>query len=196
MEVIIITNEGACQLCFWASNKGMTMNAMTEITAPTSPVDPATFREVMGRFATGITVMTVGTQPDKRAGVTANSFNTVSLDPPLILWSLALKAPSLPLFREHDTFAVNILAAHQKDVALRFARPADDKFAGIETLEGAHGVPLIAGAMAHIECRVAHRYPGGDHEIIVGEVLNTAHFDREPLVFHSGSFCGIRDLEQ
>lgn len=172
------------------------MNAATEITAPTSPVDPTTYREVMGRFATGITVMTVGTNTGRRAGVTANSFNTVSLEPPMILWSLALKAPSLPLFREHDYFAVNILAAHQKDVALRFARPADDKFAGIETLQGVSGVPLIAGAMAHIECRTAHRYPGGDHEILVAEVLNTAHFEHEPLVFHGGSFCSIQSLGQ
>lgn len=172
------------------------MNAATKVTAPSAPVDPATFRQVMGRFTTGITVITVGTDDARRAGVTVNSFNTVSLEPPMILWSLALKAPSLPLFRAHEHFAVNILAADQEAVALQFAQPAADKFTGIETAPGATGTPLIAGAMAHVECRTAHRYPGGDHEIIVGEVLSTAHFERDPLVFHGGSFFGLRDLQR
>ena len=153
-------------------------------------MDAREYRSILGRFVTGVTVMTVQTE-GQRAGVTANSFNTVSLDPPLILWSLALKAPSLSLFRASDHFGVNILADHQEDVAMSFAHPAEDKFAGVETIAGDHGMPLIAGAMAHLECRVAHRYPGGDHEIIVGEILRMSSCEATPLVFHAGNFAKV-----
>jgi flavin reductase (DIM6/NTAB) family NADH-FMN oxidoreductase RutF len=155
------------------------------------PCDPASYRDVMGAFATGVTVMTLGTADGFRLGVTASSFNTVSLDPPLILWSLALKAPSLAEFRRHDHFAVNVLAADQKDIALQFARPSEDKFAGIPTAQGTLGLPLIVGALAHIECRTVARYPGGDHEIMLGEVVSLRRADRAPLVFQSGAFHGL-----
>lgn len=158
--------------------------------APPS-IDPAEYRRVLGRFATGVTIMTARAPGGIQVGVTANSFNTVSLDPPLILWSLALRAPSLPVFRGQGHFAVNILAADQHELALRFARPMEDKFAGVPVRAGIGGAPLIDGAMAHIECQVAHRYPGGDHEIIVGHVLNMEGSDRAPLVFHSGKFCEV-----
>ena len=152
--------------------------------------DPALYRDVMGAFATGVTVMTL--QGDGfRLGVTASSFNTVSLDPPLILWSLALKAPSLDAFRRHDLFAVNVLSAEQKDIALQFARPSDDKFAGVATVPGQHGLPLIAGALAHIECRTVARYPGGDHEIMLAEVLTLRRGEGDPLVFQRGAFHGL-----
>lgn len=150
--------------------------------------DPQTYRDVMGAFPTGVTVMTLGRNNGFRLGVTASSFNTVSMDPPLILWSLSLKAPSLKHFRESDLFAVNVLGAHQRDVALQFARPSEDKFAGIPMEEGRTGLPLIAGALAHIECRVAARYPGGDHEIMLGEVVALRRGDSAPLVFQRGIF--------
>jgi flavin reductase (DIM6/NTAB) family NADH-FMN oxidoreductase RutF len=155
------------------------------------PCDPMLYRDVMGAFATGVTVMTLGRNDGFRLGVTASSFNTVSLDPPLILWSLALKAPSLDHFRKHDLFAVNVLTAAQRDVALQFARPSDDKFAGIATVEGRYGVPLIAGALAHVECRTVARYPGGDHEIMLAEVLTLRRGDGDPLVFQRGAFHGL-----
>lgn len=172
------------------------MSAATPIpaTVPATlqPCDARTYRDVMGAFPTGVAVMTVGLEGGFRLGVTASSFNTVSLDPPLILWSLALKAPSLAAFRAHDHFAVNVLGAEQKDVALQFARPADDKFAGVPTEAGPQsGVPLLAGALARIECRVAARYAGGDHEIILGEVLGLSRRDGAPLVFQRGAFHGL-----
>ena len=154
-------------------------------------IDPAEYRRVLGRFATGVTIMTARAPGGIQVGVTANSFNTVSLDPPLILWSLALRAPSLPVFRSQEHFAVNILAADQRDLALRFARPSDDKFAGVPVRSGIGGVPLIEGAMAHVECQVAHLYPGGDHEIIVGRVLRMEGSDLPPLIFHCGKFCDV-----
>jgi flavin reductase (DIM6/NTAB) family NADH-FMN oxidoreductase RutF len=152
------------------------------------PCDPVRYRDVMGTFATGVTVMTLGRPDGFRLGVTASSFNTVSLDPPLILWSLAVKAPSLAEFRRNDLFAVNVLAEAQKDMALQFARPSDDKFAGVDLIAGAHGLPLIAGALAHIECRTVARYPGGDHEIMLAEVLTLRRAEDRPLVFQRGGF--------
>jgi flavin reductase (DIM6/NTAB) family NADH-FMN oxidoreductase RutF len=155
------------------------------------PCDAAIYREVMGTFPTGVTVMTLGRNDGFRLGVTASSFNTVSIDPPLILWSLSLRAPSLASFREHDLFAVNVLRSDQRNIALQFARPSDDKFAGIMMESGTTGLPLISGALAHIECRVAARYPGGDHEIILGEVLALCRTEAAPLVFQRGAFHAI-----
>jgi 3-hydroxy-9,10-secoandrosta-1,3,5(10)-triene-9,17-dione monooxygenase reductase component len=155
------------------------------------PCDPALYRDVMGAFATGVTVMTLGQADGFRLGVTASSFNTVSLDPPLILWSLALKAPSLAEFRSSDLFAVNVLSADQKDIALQFARPSEDKFAGVPIVEGTQRLPLIAGALAHIECRTVARYPGGDHEIMLGQVLTLRRSHHAPLVFQSGAFHSL-----
>jgi len=163
-------------------------------TSKPSVIDPATYRAVMGGFATGVTVITLGSATGFRLGVTASSFNTVSLDPPLILWSLALKAPSLAAFRSHDLFAVNVLANDQKDIALQFARPADDKFAGIDITEGANGLPLIKGALAHIECRTVARYSGGDHEIMLGQVVSLRRDDCAPLVFQGGKFHGLAEV--
>jgi 3-hydroxy-9,10-secoandrosta-1,3,5(10)-triene-9,17-dione monooxygenase reductase component len=160
-------------------------------TAEPPVIDPATYRGVMGSFATGVTVITLGSANGFRLGVTASSFNTVSLDPPLILWSLALKAPSLAAFRSHDLFAVSVLANDQKDIALQFARPADDKFAGIDIIEGVNGLPLIKGALAHIECRTVARYAGGDHEIMLGQVVSLRRDDYAPLVFQGGKFHGL-----
>jgi len=178
---------------------GGTMNAVNPIRhaadTPNLPgCDPALYRAVMGCFPTGVTVMTLQDDDLGPIGVTASSFNTVSLAPPLILWSLALSAHSLAAFRANDHFAVNILAAGQAGLASRFARAGADKFDGVETLPGVSGAPLIAGALAHVECRVAARYPGGDHEIILGEVLALRRADGEPLVFSAGRFCAPRAL--
>lgn len=151
-------------------------------------VDPATFRAVLGRFVTGVTVVTTRGPDGTVAGVTASSFNAVSMDPPLILWSLALKAPSLSVFRAARYFAVNILAEDQGDVAMRFARPSENKFASLPIEVGIGGVPLIAGALAHLECEVDNRHPGGDHEIMIGRLLRTYAAEREPLVYHRGKF--------
>ncbi len=171
------------------------MNALNpyaaHVTTDLQPCNPTTYRDVMGAFPTGVTVITLGRNDGFRLGVTASSFNTVSMDPPLILWSLALRAPSLVHFREHDLFAVNVLGSDQRDIALQFARPSDDKFAGIAMETGTTGLPLIAGALAHIECRVAARYPGGDHEIMLGEVVALGRGDAAPLVFQRGSFHAL-----
>lgn len=158
---------------------------------PMPGLTPELYRSVMGCFPTGVTVVTVRGADGAKVGVTASSFNTVSMDPPLILWSLSLRAPSLASFRAAEHFAVNVLADGQDALAQQFARPAEDKFAGIATLTGLTGAPLIEGALAHIECRVAERYAGGDHEIMLGEVVALSQGAGEPLVFRGGRFCRI-----
>ncbi len=172
------------------------MNALNDIRSPSgaSQVTPQRFRDVLGAFATGVTIMTARGPDGARVGCTASSFNTVSLEPPLVLWSLGLRAASLSAFRATDHFGVSILAEDQRDLALHFARPAEDKFAGIAIREGAHGVPLISGALAHLECRIVARYAGGDHEIMLGEVLDLERRDGAPLVYHRGGFHGLRGL--
>lgn len=164
------------------------MFASPATTPPAPGCTPELYRQVMGCFPTGVTVMTMAQPDGTRVGVTASSFNTVSLDPPLILWSLALKAPSLTAFRAADHFAVNVLAEAQHALALQFARPSEDKFAGVDLVSGVTGAPLIAGALAHIECRVVQRYAGGDHEIMLGEVVALSRDEGEPLVFRGGRF--------
>ena len=151
-------------------------------------LEPTQLRAVLGRFATGVTVITTVTHEGARAGVTASSFNTLSLDPPLILWSLSLRAPSLAHYRAAPRFAVNILGEDQAAVALQFARPSEDKFRGIPVHDGLGGVPLLTGAIAHLECEVVRRDPRGDHELFIGSVVRASHTDRAPLIFAKGSF--------
>jgi flavin reductase (DIM6/NTAB) family NADH-FMN oxidoreductase RutF len=153
-----------------------------------APVDPPALRATLGRFVTGVTVITTRCPRDNTAGVTVSSFNALSLDPPLILWSLSLNAPSLKVFRDSERFAVNILAEDQSAIALQFARSAPDKFADVETTAGIGGVPLIDGAVAHIECTVEHRYPGGDHELIIGRIVRALANEKTPLVYGHGKF--------
>lgn len=143
---------------------------------------------MLGSFATGVAVVTTQGEDGAPVGVTVNSFNSVSLDPPLVLWSLSLRAPSLRAFRSHDYFAVNILAADQERLCMQFAKPAADKFAGVAFAAGRSGVPLIGGAAATLECSTYARYPGGDHEIYLGEILSLHAEAREPLVLHRGAF--------
>lgn len=150
--------------------------------------DESALRSALSCFATGVAVVTTRATNGTPIGLTVNSFNSVSLDPPLILWSIALGAPSLAAFRTHDAFAVNILAADQSNVCTRFANPARDKFSGIEWREGHAGVPLIEGTVAQFECRTHARHPGGDHEIYLGRVVAVRSTDRSPLVICRGTF--------
>ncbi|NUR91882.1 MAG: flavin reductase family protein [Nonomuraea sp.] len=144
-------------------------------------------REAFGQFATGVAVVTTATAGGERAGVTVNSFTSVSLDPPLVLWCLSDRAPSAPLFLRAGRFAVNVLAAGQDDLSRRFATPSADKFAGVELLPRSP-LPLLAGALAGFVCRTVRVHDGGDHHIFVGAVERYERADGEPLVFHSGRY--------
>jgi len=146
------------------------------------------FRSMLGQFATGVAIITTVDDSGAQLGVTCNSFTSVSLDPPLILWSIAKSSLSGPAFTNGKAFAVNVLEASQEDLAMRFAKTGADKFAGIPWHEGLEGVPLLEGCVAYMECRVDARYPGGDHEIILGAVERYVNLALDPLLFHSGEF--------
>ncbi|WP_426409040.1 flavin reductase [Bradyrhizobium ganzhouense] len=150
--------------------------------------DSRDLRRVLGSFVTGVTVVTTVDEAGQFHGVTANSFSSVSLDPPLVLWSQAVKSHSHPAFFEAGHFAVNILAEDQIGLSNRFAKSSHDKFAGIDVDTGVGGVPLLRDCSARLQCRVVSRVPGGDHTIYVGEVLAIDQAERKPLVFGNGRY--------
>lgn len=154
--------------------------------------DPKEFRDALGRFATGVTVITTRDSSSAPIGVTANSYNSVSLDPPLVLWSLAKTSRSLPAFEQAGAFAIHVLSRDQQELARRFASSGTDKFDGLEYGEAYGGAPLLFGCAAHFECETAYRYEGGDHVIIVGRVVSFDKSDAAPLVFHQGKFTQVR----
>ncbi len=124
-------------------------------------------------------------------GITVNSLSSVSLDPPLLLWSISLRAASLPAFRANSAFAVNLLPASGGELCRRFARSGIDRFSGVSWDAGPLGLPLLHGMNAHLCCRVWARYQGGDHEIIVGELRHVRDWDAEPLIFHQGRLARL-----
>ena len=153
--------------------------------------DARDFRSALGCFPTGVCLITTVAAGGRRVGLTANSFSSVSLDPPMVLWSLARTAASAPVFRDAEHFAINALAAGDAEVSSHFAKPGDDKFApfGERFHEGVAGLPLLKGALATFECHTRHRYYGGDHVIVIGMVERYAHADGAPLVFHRGRYA-------
>ena len=156
--------------------------------ADTDRFDRRDFRKALGQFTTGVTVITTRGIDGRRVGMTANSFSSVSLDPPLVLWSLARQAPSVGDFTGASHFAINVLAAHQHHLSRQFSTPQADKFGGVDCCEGTAGVPLLNGVIARFVCRNVKQYDGGDHLIFIGEVERYDRFDGEPLVFHSGYY--------
>ena len=150
---------------------------------------PSEFRQSLAMFATGVTIVTARTAEGALVGLTANSFNSVSLAPPLVLWSLAQAAASLPAFSTGSHYAINILAADQQALAKRFAAKGIDRFADVAFEEGAGGAPILAGAAATFECFNRSRYFEGDHVIFVGEVERCSYrAGASPLLFHGGKF--------
>lgn len=156
------------------------------MTAPT--FDQRELRNVLGTFVTGVTVVTTRAASGKAYGVTANSFSSVSLDPPLVLWSQSVSSSSHPAFRDTEHFAVNILADDQVHLSNHFAKTQDDKFAGIPHANGIGGAPVLHGAAAHIECLKVATYPGGDHVVYLGRVQRITQGSRRPLAFGQGRY--------
>ncbi|UOM33899.1 flavin reductase family protein [Acuticoccus sp. I52.16.1] len=155
-----------------------------------SEIDPNALRRALGDFATGVCVVTAAPDADERIGMTVNSFSSVSLDPPLVLFCVANTANALAAWKRTTHYAINVLAENQSAISNRFARAQADKWEGLAPEPGVTGAPLIPGAIAHFECAAEHQYPGGDHTIFVGRVVA---FDRprpnaEPLVFHQGRY--------
>lgn len=150
--------------------------------------DRRDFRRALGQFATGVTVVSTRAKDGRPVGITVNSFSSVSLDPPLVLWSLSRQASSFADFVGASHFAINVLAASQHHLSRQFSTPLRDKFEGVECLEGVAGCPLLKGTTAHFVCRNVRQYEGGDHVIFLGEVEEYKWNDGEPLVFHSGRY--------
>jgi flavin reductase (DIM6/NTAB) family NADH-FMN oxidoreductase RutF len=147
--------------------------------------DPRLLRHAFGRFATGVTVVTTGT-PDGPVAITANSFSSVSLDPPLVLWSIGRHSRRFDAFANAGHYAIHVLAEDQTDLCWRFSKSGSD-FAGLDLKWNEHGVPLLPRALARFECNVADRFPAGDHMILLGHVLELETQDGSPLLFAGGA---------
>lgn len=151
-------------------------------------IDLGEFRRALGCFATGVAVVTTVDANGERAGMTISSFNSVSLDPPLVLWSISNDAYSYDAFVNAEFFAVNVLTMGQQDLSARFASKGIDKFDGLDCREGVHGAPILPEYAACFECATEHRYVGGDHKIIVGRVLRLEDRETDPLIIYRGHF--------
>jgi flavin reductase (DIM6/NTAB) family NADH-FMN oxidoreductase RutF len=158
--------------------------------------DAQAFRSALGCFATGITIVTAVAPSGELLGVTANSFNSVSLDPPLVLFSLHRAAYSLGAFAEGGHFAVNILREEQRELSVRFAQARGDKWHGIDYETWTTGAPIIRGCLASFECRTRALYDGGDHLIFLGQVLQLRSTGRgRPLLYFRGRYRAISGEE-
>ena len=164
--------------------------------APSDPaVDEREFRNALGSFATGVTVITTIGEDLRCYGMTVNSFTAVSLNPPLVLWNLATSSPSAAAFRSASRFAVNVLALDQLDLARRFSHRHPDKFSGLDTVAGIGGVPLLVDPAASFECLREYVYFGGDHAIIVGRVEKFSYRRPQTLMFCQGRYQRGIELE-
>lgn len=154
-----------------------------------SAFDPREFRKTLGTFTTGVTIITTRDGDGAPVGITANSFNSVSLEPPMVLWSLARSSRSLSAFDQAEHWAVHILSAEQEALSNRFARSGSDKFGDVAVETGIGEVPLLPRCTSRLQCRTLFKYEGGDHIIFVGEVLAFDRNDEPPLVFHGGQYA-------
>src|SRR6516225_426255 len=168
-----------------------------ELASDHSPVDPREFRNALGTYATGVTIITAAGADGKPYGITCNSFASVSLNPPLVLWSLVVYSSSLSAFQNASHFAVNVLGDGQQALANKFAKSSDDKFVGVDWTPGLGGAPLLRESVANFQCRAANRYYGGDHVIFLGAVEAYSYNGKEPLLFARGGygrFLGTDDV--
>ncbi len=156
-----------------------------------APFDSRALRDALGRFATGVAVITTCGPKGHPLGMAVNSFASVSPDPAEILWSIASKAPSRSAFEDHRAFAVNVMAAADKEQVLRFAQPVDTKFEGVNWRRGWRDVPVLDNALATLECDVKQMIPSGDHHIVVGTVRAIDSGEGDPLLFYGGQFNAL-----
>jgi flavin reductase (DIM6/NTAB) family NADH-FMN oxidoreductase RutF len=159
-----------------------------ELASDSSPIDPRDFRNALGTYATGVTIITAAGPDGKPYGLTCNSFASVSLNPPLVLWSLVVYSSSLTVFQNASHFTVNVLGASQQELANRFAKSSDDKFAGLDWSPGLGNAPVLAESVANFQCRSVNRYYGGDHVIFLGAVEAYSYNREEPLLFARGTY--------
>ncbi len=151
-------------------------------------LDPRDIRNVMGHFATGVTVITTKDKTEKPFGLTVNSFTSLSLNPPLVVVCIDRTVDCYPCFEESKLFAVNILSEEQEELSRRFATKGIEKFEGIKWHRGKNSVPLLDGTLGALECNVAQSYEGGDHTIYLGEIVTATAFGDRPLLFFKGKY--------
>ena len=161
------------------------------LTNDASGIDSARYRTVLGHFATGVTIVT-GHGPDGPSGLAANSFTSVSLDPPLVLVCMATTSTTWPAIRASGHFAVNILGEHQEDTSRRFGAPSSDRFQGVGWEPGKTGSPILNDAIAYVDCVLDAEYDGGDHTIVVGRVVDLGQpAEGGPLLFWRGGYARL-----
>ncbi|MFI5312055.1 MAG: flavin reductase family protein [Gemmatimonadales bacterium] len=156
-----------------------------------TPIGPDAFRDVLGRFASGVTVLTTVDGDGRDRGMTVSAFSSLSLRPPLVLACIGHDATIAGSVAAAEHVGISVLGAHQEPLALRFADPKADRFDGVAVARGALGVPLLEGAIAHLECRIVGRHEGGDHTIVVGEVLHASTREGAPLVYYRGASSAL-----
>jgi len=155
------------------------------------PIDQRRLRDVFGQFPTGVVIVTAVTPAGERLGMTVSSFNAVSLEPPLVLFSVLRRANSFAAWQQVTQYAVHVLNAEQEQLSNRFARPMGEKWIGLSPLVGKSGAPLLPNALVIFECEAYGRHEGGDHEIFVGQVMalhENATTRGRPLVFFEGRY--------
>jgi flavin reductase (DIM6/NTAB) family NADH-FMN oxidoreductase RutF len=159
-----------------------------EFASDISQIDPRDFRNALGTYGTGVTIITATAADGKPYGITCNSFASVSLNPPLILWSLGVYSSSLTVFQNASHFTVHVLSASQQALANSFAKSSEDKFTGLDWTPGLGNAPVLAESVANFQCRSVNRYYGGDHVIFLGAVEAYAYNANEPLLFARGTY--------
>jgi flavin reductase (DIM6/NTAB) family NADH-FMN oxidoreductase RutF len=164
------------------------MQEQAPIAVDGSPMDERHFRNALGRYVTGVTVITTRTTEGKLEGLTANSFAAVSLDPPLVLWSLRLSSTLMTTFQDAGHFAVNVLGAWQFALSEHFAKRMPDKFENVVHAPGVGGCPLLFGALATFECVKEANITSGDHIVFFGRVERATYREGEPLIYSAGRY--------
>ena len=165
-------------------------------TATSLDFDRKAFRQALGTFATGVTIVTAWDEiTDAPVGVTASSFNSVSVDPPLVLWSVGRNALSAKVLISAKRYAIHVLHSGQSEIANRFARSGADKFGPTDYERDAAGVPILKTFASRFDCELHDVHGGGDHHIIVGRVVGICHGTGDPLVFHGGRYASALPLE-
>ncbi|QRG04463.1 flavin reductase family protein [Xanthobacter dioxanivorans] len=159
--------------------------------SPAEAFDVDAFRRTLGAFATGVAIVAAEADDGSLVGMTMSSFNSVSLDPPLVLFSVARSALCLPALKSARAFGISVLAQHQQELSTRFSRARGEKWAGVSHLRGAHGAPLVMDAAAHLECVPHALHDGGDHEIFIARVLEHRAQASDPLIFHAGRYRSL-----
>jgi 4-hydroxyphenylacetate 3-hydroxylase, reductase component len=159
-------------------------------------LDSRAFRDALGQFATGVAVVTARTKAGEAVGLTINSFASVSLDPPLVLWSLDRASDRFQLFMQADHFAVNVLSDECNALSQRLSRKGERSLDGEPLAKGEHDLPVLKRALSHFECSVEARHDGGDHVIFIGRVLKFGHHpERKPLLYYRGRYRALSELE-